>query len=180
MRKPIFWFLWPPADPGPLDSAARQPGWSRTCGRGPWRWAFLIAISVLTVAIVASAVSVALSMPSWITVSLAMAVSIPLIALLSRAWVAGTYVSDSGVKVSSVFTTRMIPWPAVVAVADEDRTRWLGLPLPVPGNRVLITTEDASIATHVESGSPDLWLRPQALAAARDRLRTWWRETRVD
>jgi len=31
--------------------------------------------------------------------------------------------------------------------------------------------------THVESLSPDLWLRPESFAAARDRLSTWLRES---
>ena len=106
-------------------------------------------------------------------------VVVPLVALLARAWVAGTYVSDRGIKVSRILATEAVPWSVVAGVVDSPDSRLLGTPLRVPGLGVVIL-DDAGrgIRTHVESASPDLWLRPQARAAAADRLRTWHRETR--
>jgi hypothetical protein len=183
MRRPVFWFLWPAAEPGPVDADAVQERWLRVCGRGPWRWAFLIVASAAVVISVSAAVAATLAQPGWITIALSIVVAVPLVALLARAWVAGTYVSDRGVKVSRVLTTELVPWPRVVAIDSVTGSRWLGLPLRLGGERIVVRTTDdagasAAIDTHVETASPDLWLRPQALDAAAGRLRTWLRETR--
>jgi hypothetical protein len=176
VRRPIFWFLWPASDPGPLDDAARQSTWLRVCGRGPWRWAFLIAMSATAITMVSASVAAAISQPSVVTAMVTIVIAVPVIALLARAWVAGTYVSDRGVKVSRVLTTEVIAWGGVAAVSTSPGSNFLGLPIRIPGTRVDIATTDSVLATHVESASPDLWLRPQAFAAAHDRLATWSRE----
>ena len=183
MRRPVFWFLWPAPEPGPLDDEAAQVRWARVCGRGPWRWAVLIAFTALVVTVVSAAVATTLDQPSWATVALSIVLAVPLIALLARAWVAGTYVSDRGIKVSRILTTDSVPWPAVRDVDTVAGTRWLGLPAKAPGRRAVVVYDDSEgsrsvIGTHVESASPDLWLRPQAFEASRDRLGTWLRETR--
>ena len=109
---------------------------------------------------------------------LTIVVAVPLIALLARAWVAGTYVNDRGIKVSEVLTTLLIPWSEVRSIDIVPRTRMLGVPVRVGGEHVGVIWSQGRAATHVETASPDLWLRPQAYAAAADRLRTWFRETR--
>lgn len=179
----MFWFLWPVPDPGPLDADAVQAHWTRVCGRGPWRWAFLIAMSAAVVLVISSAAAATLAQPGWLTVALTIIVALPLVALLARAWVAGTYVSDRGVKVSSVLATEVLPWAAVTAIVTAEGTRVLGTPLHAQGQRVVVRIVDdagvpTDIRTHVETASPDLWLRPQSWSAASDRLRTWLRETR--
>jgi hypothetical protein len=183
VRRPVFWFIWPASEPGPVDSDAVQTRWTRVCGRGPWRWAFLIAFSLVVVGVVAAAISVVLSQPDVVTVLLGTIIVVPLTALLARAWVAGTYVSDRGVKVSRILVTEALPWSAVSDVVKLPGSRWLGTPLRVAGQRIAVcVTEDpgpsSTIRTDIESASPDLWLRPQAFDAAADRLRTWLRETR--
>jgi len=181
VRRPVFWFLWPTAEPGPLDGDAVQSRWTRVCGRGPWRWGFLIALTAAVVTLCSAAVATLLTQPGWLSLLLGLLVVIPLIALLARAWVVGTYVNDRGVKVSSLFTTEVILWPAVQAITTEEGTHWLGTPLRARGQRValhLIDGSTAGIRTHIETASPDLWLRPQAWETARDRLSTWLRETR--
>ncbi len=178
MRRPIFWFLWPTADPGPLDGDAVESRWLRVCGRGPWRWAFLIAFTALVVTAVSAAISAALARPGLITILLTLVIAVPLIALLARAWVAGSYVNDRGIKVSGVLTTLVIPWSDVISIETAPRTRLLGVPVRVGGEHVGVAWLQGFAATHVETASPDLWLRPQVYAAAADRLRTWLRETR--
>lgn len=184
MRRPIFWFLWPAAEPGPVDGAATQPRWIRVCGRGPWRWAFLIACSLAVVTLSSAALAAVITRPGWQTLMLSILVVVPLVALLARAWVAGTYVSDRGVKVSRILATDVAPWSEVADVSTVGGSRWLGLPVRAGGERVvvqLVAGADGpeAIGTHVETASPDLWLRPQAWSAASDRLRTWLRETRA-
>lgn len=181
MRRPVFWFLWPAPEPGPVDADAVQSRWMRVCGRGPWRWAFLIACTALVVTVISAAVAATLDRPSWATAALSILVAVPLIAMLARAWVAGTYLSDRGIKVSRVLTTEVLPWPVVADVSARDRSRWLGTPLLLPGRRIAVLANDgtgSAIDTHVQTASPDLWLRPQSFEAAHDRLRTWLRETR--
>jgi len=178
MRRPVFWFLWPAGDPGPLDGAAVQSRWLRVCPRGPWRWAFLILLSAIVVTVVSAAVASTLAAPGILTIMFGVVIAVPLIALLARAWVAGTYVCDRGIKVSGVLTTAVITWPRATAVETSPRSRWLGLPLRIRGEQVVVGTVEGPTATHIETASPDLWLRPQAYAAAVDRLRTWHRETR--
>lgn len=181
-------------EPGPLDGEAVQVRWARVCGRGPWRWGFLVALTVAVVTVVSAAVAATLAQPSWVTVTLSIVVAVPLVALLARAWVAGTYVSDRGIKVSRTLTTELVPWSGIADITTTRGSHWLGLPLRAGGERVVVTLADAgdaagaadagtdsapaSIGTHVETASPDLWLRPQAFDAAADRLRTWLRETR--
>ena len=186
MRRPIFWFLWPAGDPGPLDAEAVQPRWLRVCGRGPWRWAFLLLLTGLVATVVSAAFAAALSQPGpagiAIGLVIALAIAIPLVALLARGWVAGTYVSDRGIKVSRVLATDVLPWSTVTDIASPPGSHWLGLPVRAGGARITVhfigsDGVDARVATHVETASPDLWLRPQAFAAAADRLRTWRRET---
>jgi len=179
VRRPVFWFLWPAGEVTPVDAAAVQARWIRVCGRGPWRWAFLTACTAAVVTLSSAALAVALTRPGWLSVLLTTIVVVPLVALLARAWVAGTYVSDRGIKVSRILATEAVPWSVVAGVVDSPDSRLLGTPLRVPGLGVVIL-DDAGrgIRTHVESASPDLWLRPQARAAAADRLRTWHRETR--
>jgi hypothetical protein len=179
VRRPIFWFLWPAPAPGPLDAAASQTKWVRVCGRGPWRWGFLIVCTAAVVTLSSAALAVVVAQPGWLALVISLVVVIPLIALLARAWVAGTYVSDQGIKVSRILSTEAIPWSTVVAVGSTRRRRWLGTPLPIPGTTVTISdAAGRERDTHIETASPDLWLRPQAFDAARDRLITWLRETR--
>lgn len=188
MRRPIFWFLWPAAEPGPLDGDAVQARWIRVCGRGPWRWAFLIVCSAAVVTLASSALAVVVTRPGLLTLALSALVIIPLVALLARAWVAGTYVSDRGVKVSRILATDVAPWPEVADIAVASGSRCLGLPIRVSGERIVVHLAGAvdtlgaappdAISTHVETASPDLWLRPEAWSAASERLRTWRRETR--
>jgi hypothetical protein len=178
MRRPIFWFLWPEQPAGPLDDEAVQTRWIRVCGRGPWRWALLIMMTAIVIILTAAGVSALLAAPSPVTIAVTVILVIPAVALLARGWVAGTYVCDRGVKVSSILTTEVVPWHLVTAVTAQPTSRWLGLPLRVGGQHIVVDAATASHRTHVETGSPDLWLRPTAYDAAADRLRTWWSETR--
>jgi hypothetical protein len=176
VRRPLLWFLWPAQDPGPLDGHAVQARWIRVCPRGPWRWAFLVIMSATVAMIASAALAAGLANPGWWTITLSLLIILPLLALLARAWVAGTYVCDRGVKVSSVLSTDVLPWTAIESISLRDSTRLLGTPLRLRGRCIVLTGPGIALPTHVETASPDLWLRPQAWAAASDRLGTWHRE----
>ncbi|MEY3733738.1 MAG: hypothetical protein RL347_1097, partial [Actinomycetota bacterium] len=70
----------------------------------------------------------------------------------------------------------VIPWSDVIEFTLTGRSRLLGTPLRLAGEHVGVRWSQATTPTHVETASPDLWLRPQSFDAARDRLLTWYRE----
>ena len=177
--RPLFGFLWPKRSVGPLDDDARQERWLRVTPRGPWRLAFLIALSLVLLSLAAPAVLALLAAPSAYALAVVVLVGLPAVALIARGWAAGTYVNDTGVKVSRVLRTHFAPWPAIAVVRTENGSQWLGTPLRSAGDTlVLDTTGGETLSTTLSSASPDLWLRPHAWEAARDGLTQWWRESR--
>lgn len=180
-RKPLLGFLWPATPPGPVDHGAVQEKWLRIPPRGPWRLAFLIVASMAWVSLLPSALISLVVAPSILACVLVVTVLLPTGALLVRGWAAGTYVSDRGLKVSRVLSTTFIPWADVIAVrADETRCGLLGTPVRARAQSVSIDTPEGTEATTVTTVGPDLWLRPQAWHASKDRFDVWWRETRVN
>lgn len=178
--RPVFGFLWPKRAAGPLDEDARQERWMRVTPRGPWRLAFLLAVTLALLSLAAPAVLALVTAPSPYALAAVLLVAIPAVALTARGWAAGTYVNDSGVKVSSVLRTHFAPWSAIALVrAEGRRVRWLGTPLLISGEVLIVDIIAAgSLPTTLSTASPDLWLRPQAWEAARDALTQWWRESR--
>jgi len=157
----------------------------RVTARGPWRLLLLIPLTLAWISVAAPALVALTAVRSLASLALVvlvlLAVGLPVTAVLVRAWVAGTFVCDGGVKVSTVLRTTAIPWDAVTGVrVDTDRVPWCGTPPPIAGERVVLDTAEGPIPTTITSSSPDLWLRPQAWSAARDRVRLWWRESRAD
>lgn len=176
--KPIFGFLWPHRPAGPLDADARQSRWERVTPRGPWRLALLIGLSLGLMSLAAPAMVALVAAPSAYALALVILVLVPATALIARGWVAGCFVSDAGVKIATVLRTTYAPWEAVAEVIVADGSRWLGTPLRVRGQRIALRLVHGTAETGLGTTSPDLWLRPQAWAAAHDRLRQWWMETR--
>ena len=178
-RRPLLGFLWPRAEPGPVDHEARQERWVRIPQRGPWRIAFLIAFSLTWLSLLPAAVISLVVAPTFFAFALVVAVFLPTGALLLRGWAAGTYVCDRGVKVSRVLSTTFIPWGDVSAVRiDESPRGWLGTPLALPSRSLMLDSPEESVPTTISTVGADLWLRPQAWDACSDRLALWWRETR--
>ena len=174
--KPVFGFLWP----GPATPVAGQDRWLRITPRGPWRLGFLILCSLALLSLVPPALVALVAAPSIYAAAVIAVVALPASALLARGWVAGCYAKDSGIKVATVLRTTYAPWSSVVDVRTiEGRCRWLGTPLRIGGSRVVVTTESGPVETGVCSSSPDAWLRPQAWDIARDRVFTWWSESRA-
>ena len=177
--KPIFGFLWPRRPAGPLDADARQSRWERVTPRGPWRLALLISFSLALVSLAAPAMVALVAAPSAYALALVILVLVPATALIARGWVAGCFVSDAGVKVATVLRTTYAPWQAIAEMSVADGSRWLGTPLRVRGQRLTLRLLHGTAETGLCTASPDLWLRPQAWAIARDRLQQWWLETRA-
>ena len=182
-HRPLLGSLYPRRTPEPVDAHARQTRWVRVPNRGPWRLALLIPVTLawLSIAIPAlMAIAAVRSLAELAVVLLILcAIGVPVSAVLVRAWVSGTYVRDSGVKVATILRTTAVPWDSVTAVrVEEGPVPWCGTPLRVRGERVVLDTCEGPIATTVTSASADLWLRPQAWHAARDRLPLWWNEVR--
>ena len=175
-RKPIFGFLWPRPDPhAPVDGAYRQVRLVRVAARGPIRLAVLILGAIMTTMTTGTVVMATLTTSFSVTTVLGAAICASAIFLLLRGWVVGTFVTDQGVTVDSTWRRETIPWSEIRSAAlREQRSPFLGLPVRVPARRsVLVLADGRSVATHVYSTSPDLWLRPEALDMARLRLERW-------
>lgn len=178
-RKPIFGFLWPKPDPdAPVDGAYRQVRRVRITPRGPIRLALLLGGSTVVAMAGASLMMAALTTAVSATTVIGGALVATAIALILRGWVVGTYVNDEGVTVETTWRRTRVPWTAVRAVTIEPGTApLLGLPLPFPSRRSVVTTTDGVVLpTHVYACSPDLWLRDEAFDMASLRLERWREE----
>lgn len=175
-RKPIFGFLWPKPDPdAPVDAAYRQVRLVRVTPRGPIRLAVLIAGTALVAVCAGTVVMAALTSALTPLTIVGAAVTGTLLVLVLRGWVVGTFVNDDVVRVETTWRRIDCAWSSVASAADvEAPAPLVGTPLHVPGRRVVITTQEGNtLATHVYSTSPDLWLRPEAYDMARLRLARW-------
>jgi hypothetical protein len=175
-RKPIFGFLWPKPDPNaPVDDAYRQERLVRIAPRGPIRIAALLGGSVLTTVATGSIVMAGLTTALSPVTFIGAAVCACALVVVLRGWVVGTFVTDRGVTVESLWRRQVVPWDAVRAIEVRDqRSPLLGLPVRVPARRsVLALADGRTVATHLYSTSPDLWLRPEAFDIARLRLERW-------
>ncbi len=175
-RKPVFGFLWPKPDPNaPVDGAYRQVRRVRITPRGPVRLATLLLGSAVVAMVGATLMMAALTTVVSATTVIGGALVATAIVLVLRGWVVGTYVSDEAVTVETTWRRTTVPWDDVRAVTTQDvRAPFLGLPVPVAAMRSLVTTTDGrTLATHVYSCSPDLWLRAEAFDMARLRLERW-------
>jgi hypothetical protein len=175
-RKPIFGFLWAKPDPNaPVDSAYRQVRPVRITGRGPVRVLMLVTATALTVALAGSTVTAALDTRALLPTLLGAAVTATAIALVLRGWVVGTYVSDDAIRVETTVRRREVPWTSIGPTLTMDMpSPLLGLPWHVDAQRcVLRLVDGTTLATHVYTSSPDLWLRPEAFDMARLRLERW-------
>ena len=177
-QRPLFGFLWPAPRAVPQDGDAVQLTWLRVPPRGPWRLALLIALTALLITAGAAMISALLASMSLPGLLISIVVIVGSALLLGRGWAVGTSVNDTGVKISRLRTTLVVPWADVLDVDQAAQSRWLGLPLQVSGWTVLLRTSEGLLSTHIATSSPDLWGRSQAADAAASTLRTWWRETR--
>ena len=169
-RKPIFGFLFAPKQ---VQPGSPQLKWIRVPARGPLRLALLILVTSFCASVLGSALFALAGMRSTAGIGIAMAVivlSLPIIGLVSRAWVLGTYVNDSGVKISRWWRTEHIPWPAIDAIDEGPGAG---------GHRVVLVTTEGIVHTSIGSATLDTLLRTEAWSIAVDRMRTWWRESRL-
>ena len=175
-RKPIFGFLWPRPDPSaPVDGAVHQVRPIRVSPRGPIRLVVLFVGTVFTVLFIATSVMAAVVAPYPPAVIVSAVIGATACFLILRGWVVGTFVSDQALRVETVLSRAEVPWSRVATMDTRASAGpFLGLPLPVSGHRVFATLEDGTrVGTHVYTGSPDLWLRPEAFDVARLRLENW-------
>jgi hypothetical protein len=168
-RKPIFGFIFSPKPPTP---GAAQVTWMRIPARGPWRLALLIGSSSIVAAFLGTAL-VALAathtLEGVILGGTTLLVMMPVVLIIARGWVTGTYVNDTGVRVVRMWRSDFTPWSIVTAI-DIAETRW--------GQRLLVVTSQGDIHTDIGSITLDTAMRPQTWLSSVDRMRVWQREAR--
>jgi hypothetical protein len=174
-RKPIFGFLWPKPDPhAPVDGAYRQVRPVRVSRRGPLRVAALLLLTLGVAAATGTVLGAALDAGfSWLVVVGAALVASGF-ALMLRAWVVGTAVTDEALVVETLWRRRVVPWEDVSALdLVAGSCPLLGTPLPVRGTRVVARTVDGDVPTHLYTTSPDYLGRAEAWDMAVLRLQRW-------
>ncbi len=158
-RRPIFWFLWPPANTA-VDAEFRQVRLIRIPARGPWRLLLLVVFTLLLVMFggVAIMASVGAGLMPVLLTSAALASAL---LILLRGWAIGTYVNDDGFAIRGMFTLRMGSWSSVV---DIERSA---------GRVALKLTDGSTVGTHIARNSLDTWLRPSTYDAAAIAIENW-------
>jgi len=168
-RKPLFGFLFAPK---PATPGAGQISWLRIPARGPWRLAVLIISTLLLASVLGTALlSLAASRtPGSVTIGvLALLAMVPIVFLVARGWVTGTYVNDSGVRVVRIVRSDFAPWPIITGVDVTQTGR---------RQRLIIETSEGPIDTTIGSFTWDTALREQTWLASVDRMRVWVTESR--
>ena len=170
-RKPIFGFVF-----GPRPQAPGSPAltWSRVPPRGPWRLALLITASFALAALAGSAFLAAVASRSFSGLAVAATglAAVGICSLLAaRAWVLGTYVNDSGVRIVRIWRTDHLPWSAISGIR---------LCRGIIGSRIHLDTGDGGVSTSIGSFTLDTAGRSETWSMAVDRMHTWWRESRPE
>jgi len=164
-RRQYFAWVWPRSEPGPLDAAAVQHRWLRIAPRGALALFGLIACSAVLACVTAPALLVVISAavdPARAAVAAALMGPPIIIGLwvLLRAWGAGTYVNDAGVKIARLRRTTIAPWSEVLRLRRTTTT-------------VLLTLADRGEVVALDAATPSWWGRAEDFDVAALALQRW-------
>ncbi len=168
-RKPLFGFLFAPK---PATPGAGQVSWLRIPARGPWRLIVLIISTLFLASVLGTALLslAATRTPAGVIIGvLTLLAMVPLVFLIARGWVTGTYVNDSGVRVVRITRSDFAPWPIITGIDVTNTGR---------RHRLVIETSEGTIDTTIGSFTLDTALREQTWLASIDRMRVWLAESR--
>lgn len=166
-RPPLFGFVFAPK---PAAPGSGQERWLRIPHRGPWRLALLIT-STLALAVVGGSALLALagtrSVSGLAIGVIALLISLPVIMIVARGWVVGTFVNDSGIRIVRLVRSDFIPW-SIVDELTVVPVRW--------GQHLVVATADGIIPTTIGSRTLDTAWREQTWLSSVDRMRIWHSE----
>lgn len=175
-QRPIFGFAFPMRSHAP----AGQIRWLRVPGRGPWRLALLIPITLFALTIFGAALFSIAASRTVVAAVIALSIAVILAGLggvLARAWILGTYVNDRGVRINGWWRTEFLPWSMITGVYTEPRGRTLF----AKKLQVFVMQADGTVTpTTIRSADADTWLRPLTWESAVDRMALWLRENRSE
>jgi hypothetical protein len=172
-RKPIFGFLWTGND----NSIDNQNRFIRVTHRGIIR---LTMLSILTLGLMSvSAISINfLLITRELISSLLLSALIASFAVLTfRAWMLGTFVNDTGVKIVNLFSTQGSLWSEVAFIASDHITWRLGpISLGIRTPRVIVVLQDSRrLHTHIYVGSVDGIFSQATFDTALSFINRWFR-----
>lgn len=168
-RKPLFGFLFAPK---PATPGAGQVSWLRIPARGPWRLILLLISTLLLASVLGTALLslAATRTPEGVIIGvLTLLAMVPIVFLVARGWVTGTYVNDFGVRVVRIARSDFAPWPIITGIDVTQTGR---------RHRLVIETCEGTIDTTIGSFTLDTALREQTWLASVDRMRVWLVESR--
>ncbi len=174
--RPIFAFAFPLRSHAPPG----QIRWMRVPGRGPWRLALLVPITLFALTIFGAALFSIAASRSIAEAVIALSIAIILCgcgAFLARAWILGTYINDRGVRINRWWHTQFLPWSVITGVYTESPSR---SPFTTTLRVCLLQADGTVTPTTIRSADVDTWLRPLTWESAVDRMGLWLRENRTD
>lgn len=169
-RKPLFGFIFAPK---PTTPGAVQVSWLRIPARGPWRLTVLILATLILASLLGTALLslAATRTPQGVVIgAFTLLAMVPIVFLVARGWVTGTYVNDSGVRVVRLWRSDFVPWSIVTGI-DITATR--------RDRHLVLDTPEGTITTSIGSFTWDTAWREQAWLSSVDRMRVWQRESRA-
>ena len=168
-RKPLFGFIFAPK---PATPGAGQVSWLRIPARGPWRLTVLIISTLFLASVLGTALlslAATRNLEGVVIEVLTLLAMVPIVFLVARGWVTGTYVNDSGVRVVRIKRSDFAPWSIVTGIDVIQTGR---------GLRLVVETSEGTIDTTIGSFTWDTALREQTWLASVDRMRIWLAESR--
>ena len=168
-RKPLFGFIFAPK---PATPGAGQVSWLRIPARGPWRLTVLIISTLFLASVLGTALlslAATRNLEGVVIEVLTLLAMVPIVFLVARGWVTGTYVNDSGVRVVRIKRSDFAPWSIVTGIDVIQTGR---------GLRLVVETSEGPIDTTIGSFTWDTALREQTWLASVDRMRIWLAESR--
>ncbi|MET9697509.1 PH domain-containing protein [Streptomyces sp. NPDC006529] len=156
--------------------------WRRPYRPGPWRVA-IAAVLLLVSSFMLLATMIIAFAGAWGGAAVCAVAALAVVGTSLRLLRAGVWVSRTGLRRVSFFSTRSVPWSQVGEVRTvQQPVRWLGLPRTVQGQALTMASRDgaaAPVPVLLTDHSADFLARTEAFDRAAGVVEAWAEEYRA-